>query len=166
MIELGNLIVSAITAIAATYLALTALKHGAKPRLLVVCRHGCTNPMRTSSSDPHFIFDVVNIGHWYAKPPAHDIIVEFWCSSVFARIALLKGGRGGVEQAVDTAPSSPGPQMMVKSLPFTLYARESTKFAIHVQWYPYSVGRGVIRIRAYSANGAWITEEFKFRYEE
>jgi hypothetical protein len=158
MIELANLVVSAITAIAATYLALAALKHGAKPRLLVLCRHGCSEPMRTSS-DRHFIFDVINLGHWYAKPPAHDIIVEFWCSSVFARIGLLNVSRREIEEAVDTAPSSPGRQMTVKSLPITLYAGERTKFALQVQWYPFTVGRGVVHIRAYSANGAWESEQ-------
>lgn len=97
MIDTANLIVSSITAIAATYLAFVALRQSAKPNILACWQRGSDLPLRPKSGfDDVFIFDVFNVGHWYAQPPAHDIFFELECPRCFGKMKLVSGG--GVER--------------------------------------------------------------------
>ena len=155
--------VSAITAVAATYLAFVALRHSAKSRISVVWHHSSQLPL-TAGTDDHFIFDVSNVGHWYAKPVARDIIVEFRCSDIFRNAQLFRGGVGGSEESRAVGVSSPGPDLILKSLPFTLFAGEWTKFAVMVEWLPRMQGGGMIAVRAYAADGANFWRDFKFEF--
>jgi hypothetical protein len=168
IIGVANLIVSTVTAIAATYIALTALKHSAKPCITVVWQRPSPGTLDAGSGDDDwFIFDVINLGHWYAKPPAHDIVAEFRDDHpVFTRMELFKGGVGGPSQAFDTASSSPGPALVLRSLPFTLYAGEQAKFGVKVEWFKRMSGGGSIVVKAHSANGATYFHNFGFSFEQ
>jgi hypothetical protein len=154
-----------VTAFAATYLAFVALRHSAKPRIIVVWHRGSPLPL-SAGRDNHLIFDVINIGHWYASPPARDIVVEFRCSSVFRDARLLRGGVGGSQEAQDAGHSCPGPELILRSLPFTLFAEERAKFAVVVDWLGRMAGNGTIAVRAYSADGATFWRDFGFEFEQ
>lgn len=167
IVGVANLVVSTVTAVAAVYLALAALKHTAKPRIIVVRHRPSDHPLRIRSGfDDIFIFDVINVGHWYAKPPARDISIEFQCPWFFKKAELFKGGVGGVLEACAAGGSSDS-QITLASRPFTIFAGEKAKFAIEVQWTGFRIqGNGVIVVKAHSSNGATYFHDFHFDFEQ
>jgi hypothetical protein len=165
IIGLADLAVASVTAVAASYLAFAALKNSAKPRFRVAWLRSSQETLRTTGDDDVFIFDVINIGHWYAKPPARDISLEFTCPWVFRKAELLRGGRGGVLQASGVSRGSED-RIILRAVPFTLHVGERAKFAIEVEWYSNVVGGGSIAVKAHSMEGASFHKHFGFSFEQ
>lgn len=165
-VEVANLAVSVVTAVAAIYLALAALKHTAKPRIKVVWQRPSQGSLRTDTGfDNLFIFDVFNVGHWYSKPPARQLVMEFRCSDVFTHATLRKGGTGGQKESRATGHSCPGPPLVLHSSPVTIFPGEMIKFGVEVGWFGNMSGAGWIEVRASSENGVAYLKEFQFHFE-
>src|SRR5689334_14226942 len=69
-----NLVFSLVTTVCALYLSYAALVHSARPRVKVSLKN---NAPCNCGSQIKFIFEFVNIGHWYASPTAIDLVVFF-----------------------------------------------------------------------------------------
>jgi hypothetical protein len=163
-VGIASLFASVVTAVAATYLALLALRHSAKPRIDVIWQRGSRGLLRPSM-DTVFIFDVFNTGHWYAKPIARDIVISFDCPDFFDTARLLRRGVGGILEA-EAKSSGTKSEVNLTSLPFTLFAGEQTKFAIEVTWWKNISGNGDILVRVQSLEGASYKRRFDFEFDE
>ena len=162
VISIANLVVSSVTAGAATYLAYLALQNSAKPRIDIIWQRPSLGQLRPGHDD-NFIFDVFNVGRWYSKPIARDIVIEFECDWYFSVARLLCGGVGGVLEAEDRSEGSAS-RLVLRSRPFTLYAGENAKFAIEVSWFDRVEGNGSIGVKALSSNGAEYFGDFRFEF--
>jgi hypothetical protein len=167
VIGLAGLLVSTVTAIAASYLAFLALQHSAKPQLKVVWQRPSQGPLHPSfGHDGIFIFDVFNPKIWYARPIARDIVLQFECPWYFSTVRLLKRGVGGIQEAEAESEGSHS-ELVLESLPFTLHCGEKAKFALEVVWMSrLGGGNGSIDVKAQTSDGAAYRRSFPFDFTE
>jgi len=159
-LALANLIITSIIAFCALYLAYAALKHAATPNVRV----GMSTPKTLRCNETIlFVFEFTNIGYWYAKPPAINIMV--FCN--FAPEFKLVELRYGSSQAyTDTdAKIGVGKMAYLKAKGLKLmYGEEAEE--VHVKAItPEVEGKYRIRISAFSDNGVNIRKEFTIRCE-
>lgn len=74
-IEIISLIFNVLTSIVVVYLAYLALKHTAKPKIQIDWVEN--NQIFNTATDYTLTFKLSNIGHWYGKPAAKNIIFFF-----------------------------------------------------------------------------------------
>ncbi|MBN1920418.1 MAG: hypothetical protein JW892_04185 [Anaerolineae bacterium] len=159
-LALANLIITSIIAICALYLAYAALKHAATPNVRV----SMSTPKTLQCNETIlFVFEFTNIGYWYAKPPAINMIV--FCN--FAPEFKLVELRYGSSQAYADTDAKIGVGKMVylkaKGLKL-IYGQEAEE--VHVKAITPAVeGEYGIRISGFSDNGVNIRKEFAIRCE-
>ncbi len=154
-ISLANLILTFIVAVCALYLSFAALKHTARPNVEVRLINSSLLPCGKTVT---FIFGFSNIGHWYAKPMAINLVAFCNFDAAFELIELrygstqsfvntdIKEGVGGMNY------------LKAKGLKLT-YGEESEQ--VHIKAVvPKMKGRYKIRISAYSDNGVSFMKEF------
>jgi hypothetical protein len=159
-IAIANLVVSAVTALCAIYIAFLALRHTAKPRIdVMLLRSG--DELLGCNTEILFNLEVRNVGYWYAAAPAINITVYCNFDPAFAPLELRYGstqettnthvriGKGGVKY--------------LKAEGLKLSRRDEAE-RIHVlaktPGYP---GNFVIKVTAFSEEGASITREFQVK---
>ncbi len=71
-LDILSFFVSTITAICALYLSYVALQHSAKPKISIKM---LSTQFVKIEHEKVFRFQLINVGHWYAKPSAVDIMV-------------------------------------------------------------------------------------------
>lgn len=71
-LEILSFLVSTVTAVCALYLSYVALQHSAKPKIAIQM---ASTRLVEIGKEAVFRFRLVNVGHWYAKPSAVDIMV-------------------------------------------------------------------------------------------
>lgn len=160
MLEIANFALSSVTAMAALYIAFVALRHTAKPKLRVTWQRGSQLPL--TPQDTNFIFDVFNVGHWYGKPTAKEVVIEFDFPEIFGRVELRCGSSAA--EVTDFSPLEGGVgRRMIKSPAFTLHAYEGARFVVTAKWIGMPMnGNSNITIRAVSHDGAALIEDFPF----
>src|ERR1035437_6360964 len=89
-IAIANLVVSAVTALCAIYIAFLALRHTAKPRIdVMLLRSG--DELLGCNTEILFNLEVRNVGYWYAAAPAINITVYCNFDPAFAPLELRYG---------------------------------------------------------------------------
>ena len=157
-LALVNVILTSITAVCALYLSYAALKHSAKPnvrvKMLNPSDHRCVETVL-------FIFELTNIGYWYARPSAINTTVFCNFAPEFKLIEL----RYGSNQSYVDADAKVGVGKMIylkaKGLKLT-YGEEGEE--VHVRAItPKHEAKYRIRISAFSDNGVSLTRMFTIR---
>lgn len=162
LVALANLAIGAITALCATYLAFAALKHSAKPKIVVSlplsAQHVCCN------NDYVFVFEITNRGHWYGTPPALNIIVYCNFHSAFD---LKELRYGSVQELSNThVRSGTGGMRFIRAKGLKLVGRGSSE-RIHVYARtPKEEGVYGVNVAAFSDNGASLAQDFWVRCTE
>ena len=87
-IAIATLIFNAVTTLCALYLAFVALHHSAKPRIKIELREP---HMMTCGSEHTLVLALRNVGHWYAKPTAVDVVVYCNFDPSFEPIEIAYG---------------------------------------------------------------------------
>ena len=158
IIALANLILSFITSLCAIYLAFAALKHSARPNVKVVMANANS---QDCSSTTQFIFRFTNVGHWYAKPPAINLVTFCNFSPEFELLEL----RYGATQQLSNKEVRVGVVKMkylkAKGLKLS-YGDEGEEVHVTAR-VPEEEGEYLIKISAYAENGMSLREEFKVR---
>lgn len=150
-----NTVLTGITALCALYLAYAALKHSATPNIRI---RMLNDKIFHCKQRVFFIFECTNIGYWYAKPTALNVIV--FCN--FAPEFELLELRYGSNQAYTDLDAKIGVGRMtyLKAKGLKLTHGEEGE-AIHVKAItPEKAGKYKIRVSAYSDNGVSYRQEF------
>jgi hypothetical protein len=149
VIAVATLVSSTLTAVAAIYITFIALQQTARPEIDI---HMKGNLIFPSATECIFVFELVNIGHWYASPAAIDINVWPNFDSAF----VLRECRYGSTQKRLNAHVRFGKDgvTFVRAKEIKLgYKGETEEFHI-VGTTPDSPGRYQIKVTAISENGA------------
>ncbi len=157
-LTLANLVFSSITTICALYLSYAALKHSARPNVNVKMRNSNTFEC---SQTILFVFEFTNVGHWYAKPTAIDVVAFCNFDPAFKLIELRYGS---IQSYTDTdVKLGVGKMIYLKAEGLKLtYGEEGEE--VHVEAViPKKDGQYQIRISAFSQNGVSIKKEFTIR---
>src|SRR5665213_2458854 len=89
-IALANLIISTVTAISAIFIALLALRHTAKPKIDVLLLNS-EDDVLDCGNEVTFIFEIYNVGYWYAAAPALNITLYCNFDPAFDLVELRYG---------------------------------------------------------------------------
>lgn len=154
IISLANLLFTMITTVCALYLSLVALRHSALPRIDV----RMVAPRAIECSTEHtLIFEFGNVGHWYAKPMAVNVVVYCNFDPHFNPIEIAFGS---VQAYKDTWVGK-GKMKYLKAQGIKLAYGEEWE-AMHTRVVaPATPGDYLVRISAYSDNGASMVKEFR-----
>lgn len=157
-LAVANLVFTAVTTICALYLAGAALKHGARPHINVQFLSPGPHPCDT---EVVFRFGLTNVGHWYGRPMAINTTVFCNFSPQF-RLLELKYGSTQAYNDLDFKTGVGGlVYLKAKGLKLT-HGEEAEE--IHVRAItPPVPGEFLVRISAYSENGASLMREFSTR---
>jgi len=159
-IALISLIFTVITTVCVLFLAYAALGQTARPniavRLLSPARNHCP------TGETHlFVFDVVNLGHWYGSPIAVDVTVFFNFSPEFE---LRELRYGSTQEHVNTKVKTGKAAMRYLKAEGLKISRHETGEEVHVLAdTPKTPGDYRMRVSAYSANDASFSRDFEIR---
>jgi hypothetical protein len=156
LLTLISFALSTITSICAVYLAYAALKYTAKPYVRVKLLGSNTFQPNTTVD---FRFQFTNIGHWYGRPTAINVIA--FCN-FDPRFQLIELRYGSTQTYVDSdAKAGKGNTMYLKAKGLKLTFGEEGE-EVHVKAVtPRDQGDYMIRVTAYSDNGVDINETFE-----
>jgi|HubBroStandDraft_5_1064220.scaffolds.fasta_scaffold329822_2 hypothetical protein len=161
LLALGNLVFTIITTFCALYLSYAALKHSAKPNVEV----RMLKPSILACGEiGHFVFEFSNVGHWYARPTAIDVVV--FCN--FAHeFKLMELRYGSVQEYSDSEVRvGVGKMNFLKARGLKLtYGEEGEEIHVRAKA-PHRGGEYLIRISAFSENGVSLKKEFRIRCKD
>jgi hypothetical protein len=157
-LALTNLILSGITTVCALYLAYVALKHSAKPNVRV---RMLNSKILQCNETVMFVFEFTNVGYWYAKPVAINVLVFCNFAPEFELIELRYGSS---QSYADTdAKVGVGKMIYLKAKGLKLTHGEEGE-EVHVKVItPKNEGEYKIRITAFSDNGVSLKQEFMIK---
>ena len=162
-IALANLAFTVITTIAVLCLAYIALGQTARPKIAVRLHSPKRGGCRIDQSQL-FVFEVVNVGHWYGSPIAVDVTLFVNFSPQFELIELRFGS---VQELVNTDVRVGKCGMPYLKAHGLKLSRSETGEEVHVLVRtPRSPGKYRVRATAYSANDAHFTKDFIVRCAE
>lgn len=157
-VALGNFVFSFITTICALYLAYAALKHSARPNVKVAM----LNPdSQTCSVTTRFVFQFTNVGHWYAKPPAINVVAFCNFSSEFEILELRYGARQQFSKT--KVRIGVGNVKYLKATGLKLSYGDVSEEVHVTAKVPERKGEYLIKISAYSENDMSLRKEFRVR---
>lgn len=147
-----------VTGICALFIAYEALVHAAKPNVKVEMlgpsRYACDQRAR-------LIFRFQNVGHWYAKPTAINLVAFFNFPPEF-RLHGLHFGAAQEQSSTNVRPGVGGVQFLkAKGLKLT-YGDEGEEAHLDVT-IPVTQATYVVRVDAYSDNGVSLSNRFNIR---
>ncbi len=155
MIAVATLVSSTVTAVAAIYVAFIALQQTARPRIDVRMTGDFTLPAATESK---FVFEVINVGHWYAAPAAAGINVY---PNFDPEFKLRECRYGSVQEQVNThVRIGKGGLTYVRAKHIGLSAKNEMEEFHVIGTTPDKAGRYRILVSATSENGASCQREF------
>jgi hypothetical protein len=155
-IAIANLFASSIVALCALYISALALRHTTKPRIDV---NLVSNPLIRTGERTEIIFECVNVGYWYGKPPVLGLTV--YCNFE-PGFHLHKIAYGSVQSQyrADWKPGKSG-YIYLKAAGIKLISRrQSEQLRIAVDA-PQEQGVYQCIIDAHSDNGAALTKIFE-----
>lgn len=155
-VAVGNLIFSLITTICALYLAYAALKHSARPNVKVAMS---TATSQTCSSVVKFVFQFTNVGHWYAKPPAINVVAFCNFSPEFELLELHYGATQQISSK--EVKIGVGKMKYLKAKGLKLSPGDEGEEVLVMAKNPEREGEYLIKISAYSENGMSLRKEFR-----
>lgn len=159
-IALISLIFTVITTVCVLFLAYAALAQTARPNIAVKLRSPARNQCRTGETHV-FVFDIVNLGHWYGSPIAVDVTVFFNFSPEFELRELRYGS--AQEQVNAKVKTGKGGMRYLKAEGLKI-SRHETGEEVHVlAETPKAPGDYRLRVSAYSANAASFSGAFEIR---
>ena len=155
-IALISLVFTVITTVCVLFLAYAALAQTARPNISVkMLSPACLD----CGGESTHVFELVNIGHWYGSPIAVDVTA--YCNFP-ADFELREVRYGSVQEHVSTeVKAGVGGMRYLKARGVKLSRHERGE-EIHVlARTPTLPGTYRIRVTAYSANAASVSEEFE-----
>lgn len=152
---LGGLILNFFTALAAVYIAFLALVHTAKPRINVVLLEDTTQACNRLIK---LRFELRNVGHWYAIPPAIDIVAYCDFDPAFDLIELDYGSQQEIHAT--EVRIGKGGKKYFKAKGIMLIADDLGEIVQVQLKTPQVPGRYYARLSAYSANGLSHVQDF------
>jgi hypothetical protein len=154
-IALVNLVFSVATTVCVLFLAYAALAHTARPNLTVRLRSQKRLECGTAAT---FIFELINLGHWYASPMAVDVTVYCNFPPEFGLHQLRYGSVQ--EHSTNEIKNGVGGMCYLRAKGIKLSKHEGGE-EIHVlATTPRRPGSYRLRVSAYSANGASVANDF------
>lgn len=158
LVALGNLIFSLITTICALYLAYAALKHSARPNVKVAMLNANSQDCATVA---RFVFQFTNVGHWYAKPTAINVVAFFNFSPEFELIELRYGAAQEFKSTEVRVGVGKMKYLKAKGLKLTC-GDEGEEVHVTAK-FPEREGDYIIKVSAFSENDVSLKKEFKAR---
>lgn len=153
-IAAATLIFTMITTVCALYLSFVALRHSARPNIAV---RMVSPSSLCCAEESQLVFEFGNVGHWYAKPMAINVVA--FCN-FDPQFELLEIAYGSVQAYKDTWVGV-GKTKYVKAKGLKLAFGDEWE-AVHIRARtPVTPGNYRIRISAYSDNGASLVKEFR-----
>jgi hypothetical protein len=149
VIELASLAASIVTGLAALYIAYVALQHTARPNIDI----RLIAPQRIRRGEEvTIIFEVTNIGHWYAKPSAINVTIFFNFDPAFD---LIESRYGSTQEFKDSEPQiGKGGMKYLKAKGLKLGYGHGGEQVHIIARAPAQRGDYRVRLSAYSENGA------------
>lgn len=154
-IAIASLAFNVVAAAATIYIAYLALVHTAKPRIAVSLREPARQPCSKLLA---LHYDLKNCGHWYALPPAIDVVV--FCD-FDPRFELIGLGYGSQQETIAAEVRiGKGGRKFLKAKGLKLIADDLGEvIQVHVCTPP-DPGTYLTRISAYSPNGLSHFQDF------
>jgi hypothetical protein len=154
-LAISGLVLNALVAFAAIYIAYLALVHTAKPRISVFLHEPRKQPC---SRTLELHYELTNRGFWYALPPAIDVTIFCDFDPAFEPICLGYGSQQ--EMNATEVRIGKGGRKFLKAKGLKLIADDLGEIIrIQVRTPPVP-GRYLTRISAYSVNGLSHFEDF------
>jgi len=147
-IAIAGLALNALVACVTIYIAYLALVHTAKPRIEILLREP-TNQPKDRLIVLHY--DIKNIGHWYALPPAIDVVVYLNFDPLFDLIGIGYGSQQEIQAA--EVRIGKGGFKYLKAMGIKLIASDLPETIILHTRTPTEAGTYHAHISAYSPNG-------------
>lgn len=159
-IALVSLLFTVITTVCVLVLAYAALAQTARPnitvRLISPARNRCP-----AGETQLFVFEIVNVGHWYGSPIAVDVTVFFNFSREFE---LRELRYGSTQESVNTKiRTGKGGTRYLKAAGLKISKREPGEQVHILAETPKAPGDYRLRVSAYSANDASFSTDFDIR---
>ncbi|MBI3124781.1 MAG: hypothetical protein HYZ10_10300 [Ignavibacteriales bacterium] len=148
LIDNLSLIFSGITTLAALYLSYVALKHSARPSIKI--HMTCDQPIYCNE-ETNFLFELENVGHWYAKPMVVNLIIYFNFDNQFT-LNFLKFG-STQELLNKNVKTGVGNMKYLKASGIKLSYGEQREKALVNVIPPSTPGKYKIKLSSYSENG-------------
>jgi hypothetical protein len=156
VVAVATLVTSTVTALAAIFIAFVALQQTARPRIDVRMKGERAFP---SGTECKFVFEVVNVGHWYGTPAASGINVY---PNFDPSFTLLECRYGSVQEQVNThLRFGKGGLAFIRAKHISLGIRNETEEFHVIGVTPQQPGRYRIVVAAVSENGASCQREFE-----
>lgn len=148
-IAIASLFMSTVTASAALYLAIVALRHSARPRCRVRLLGGGD---RLVAGEPFSMsFEVENVGHWFGAPPATDIKLF---PNYPPGFTLLRARSGSALQYAETQVEAGKDRQTYIKIKHIMLPRKGSREAFTIEGRaPEKEGDYVIRVDGISAEG-------------
>jgi hypothetical protein len=157
-IALISLIFTVVTTACVLFLAYAALAQTARPNITVKLLSPALNQCLTDEAHL-FVFDVVNIGHWYGSPIAVDVTVFFNFSPEFE---LREIRYGSTQEHVNTKVKTGKAAMRYLKAEGLKISRHEPGEKVHIMAVtPKAPGDYRLRVSGYSANDASFSQEFE-----
>jgi len=154
-LAIAGLVLNALVAGVAVYIAYLALVHTAKPRVAVSLHESRRQPCSTLLA---LHYELTNRGFWYALPPAIDVTVFCDFDPAFELIAL---GYGSQQETIAAEVRiGKGGRKFLKAKGLKLIANDLGEIIRVDVRTPAIPGRYLTRISAYSTNGLSHFEDF------
>jgi hypothetical protein len=159
-IALANLVISTLTAVSAIFIAFLALRHTAKPKIDVLLLNS-KDDVLDCGSEVMFIFEVYNVGYWYAAAPALNITLYCNFDPAFDPVELRYGsiqeylnkhvrvGKGGLKY--------------IRAKGLKLSQRGEAEKVYVRSFVPKQPGRYRIKATAFSDEGTGVTKEYRVK---
>lgn len=155
-IALISLIFTVTTTICVLFLAYVALAQTARPNITVEMLS--PDRLQCGTESTH-VFELVNIGHWYASPMAVDVTVYF---NFPAEFELRELRYGSVQEHLNTeVKAGAGGMRYLKAKGLKLSRHEKGEEVHILVKAPEGPGNYRIRVSAYSSNDANFSKEFE-----
>ena len=159
-IALISLIFTVITTVCVLVLAYSALAQTARPNITVKLLSPARNQCPTGETYL-FVFDIVNLGHWYGSPIAVDVTVFFNFSPEFEPRELRYGS---TQEHVNTKVRTGKRGMRYLKAEGLKISRHEQGEQVHILvGTPKAPGDYRMRVSAYSANDASFSKDLDIR---
>jgi hypothetical protein len=160
-ISLGTLVFTIITTICTLFISFIALQHSARPRIQARL---LTEDKVQTGIEAIFLFEVTNIGQWYAKPPAINVLVYFNFDPAFEPIELLYGSAQEISNKHVRMGKGGMKFLRAKEIKLS-YGGEAERLQVTTRT-PQRGGLYRLRISAFSENGASFNRDYHIRVRE
>jgi hypothetical protein len=158
LVALGNLILSLITSLCALYIAYAALTHSTRPNVKVVMLNANSQNCSTTSQ---FVFQFTNVGHWYAKPSAINVVAFCNFPPEFELLELRYGATQQISNKEVRVGVGKMKYLKAKGLKLS-YGDEGEEVHVTAK-IPEQEGEYLVKISAYAEGGMSLREEFRVR---